>query len=142
MLASSFLACAVSWGALSVLAHCSPHASPSASASKKQRLTPRRAKQALLEMMRSKWGKRLRWFKGTIPDQMARFKIEKREGGWYTWTGAFHFHPAKATYTFIVRPRPRVGARVLEYTGSFVRKHGHWSATPPKLVSAALQPDE
>ena len=73
---------------------------------------------------------------------MAKMKIEEDEDGWYAWTGAFRFNLSKAIYTFVVRPQPGVRACVFEHKGSFVNKEGRWSATPPELVSTALQADE
>jgi hypothetical protein len=105
-------------------------------------LTPERAKAALLEMMRSKPGQDLGWFDGDIPDEMAKMTIEDEENGWYAWTAGFRFNPSKAIYTLVVRPRPGARACVFEYKGSFVNKEGRWSATPPELVSTALQTGE
>lgn len=139
MFPRSFLPCAILCAALGFLADCSPQPKQPASVSKEQKLTPERAKQALLKMMRSKPGKDLGWFKGNIPNEMAKMKMEEEKDGWYAWTGAFHFNPAKAIYTFVVSPRPGVRACVFEYEGSFARKDGGWSATPPKLVGTALQ---
>jgi hypothetical protein len=68
--------------------------------------------------------------------------IEEKQDGWYDWTGAFSFNPSKAIYTFVVRPRPDARACVFEYKGSFVKKGGRWVATPPELVSTALQTGE
>lgn len=113
-------------------------AKPKAQADQKK-LTPEEAKEALLAMMRSKTGQELGWFKGNIPEEMAKLPIEKKENGWYAWTAAFHFKPSEAVYTFIVRPRPGARASVFEYKGSFMQKEGQWQATPPELVRAALQ---
>jgi hypothetical protein len=102
-------------------------------------LTPKRAREALLRMMRSEEGKALGWFKGDVPDEMAKMAIEKKEDGWYEWTGAFRFHPAKAVYGLTVRPREGARACIFEYKGTFVRKEGKWTATAPKLVRTILQ---
>jgi hypothetical protein len=115
-----------------------PAPGPSRAEPGEQELTPERAKAALLEMMRSKAGKDLGWFDGNVADEMARRKIEAEEDGWYAWTAAFRFHPARGIYTFVVAPRPGVRACVFEYEGTFVRRDGAWSATPPRLVKAAL----
>jgi hypothetical protein len=112
------------------------------SALKGQKLTPELAKEALLEMMRSKAGRDLGWFNGKVPDEMAKMKSEEEKDGWYGWGGAFHFHPSRAIYTFVVRPQPGVRACAFAYEGSFLRKGGAWSATPPKLVRTALQSGE
>jgi hypothetical protein len=125
--------------ALGFFADCSSHAEEPACVSIKQKLTPERAKQALLKMMRSKPGKKLGWFKGKIPREMAEMKIKREKGGWYAWTGAFRFNPTKAIYTLVISPRQGFRACAFEYKGSFVRKRRHWAATPPKLVSTALQ---
>ena len=125
--------------ALSVLAGCSLQTEQPPSAVKEAALTPERAKEALLAMMRSKPGQELGWFQGDTVDEMAKMKVEQDEDGWHAWTGAFRFNTAKAVYTFIVRPRPVARACVFEYKGSFVNKDGRWSATPPELVSTALQ---
>ncbi len=90
-------------------------------------------------MMRSKAGKDLGWFGGNVPDEMAKIGIEKDKDGWYAWTAAFRFHPAKKLYTLVVRPKPGARACTLEYEGSFVWKDGAWSATAPKLVRTVLQ---
>jgi tetratricopeptide (TPR) repeat protein/serine/threonine protein kinase len=110
--------------------------------SKKENLTPELAKAALLKMMRSKEGQDLGWFKGRIPDNMAKMKIAEEKDGWHSWTGAFRFHPSKAIYTFVVKPTLGVRACVFEYEGSFVWKDRAWSATPPKLARTALQPGD
>jgi hypothetical protein len=102
-------------------------------------LTPGDAREALLQMMRSEAGKALGWFKGNIPDEMAKMAIEKKEDGWYDWTGAFSFNPSQAVYTFTVRPSPGARACIFEYTGTFFHKDGRWSATPPKLIRTVLQ---
>ncbi|MCI0379412.1 MAG: hypothetical protein L0215_17520 [Gemmataceae bacterium] len=93
-------------------------------------------------MMRSQAGKDLGWFKGDIPDEMAKMKIQEEKDGWYAWTGAFRFNPSKAIYTFVVRPRPGTRGSIFEYEGSFVTKDGGWVATPPKLVRTVLQAGE
>jgi hypothetical protein len=102
-------------------------------------LTPERAREALLRMMRSERGKALGWFNGDIPDEMAKMKVEKKEDGWYEWTGAFRLNPSKSVYRLTVRPRPRARACIFEYKGTFVRKEGQWTATPPELVRTVLE---
>ncbi len=134
-----FLASALMGAALSFLACCSSQTDQPPAASQEQKLTPDRAREALLEMMRSKAGKDLGWFNGDIPDELSKMKIEKQEDGWYAWAGAFHFNPAKAIYTFVVRPERGFEACVFGYEGTFVSNGGRWTATPPKLVSTALQ---
>jgi hypothetical protein len=135
----SLLGSALLGAALNVLVGCSSQTAQTPSASQEQKLTPELAKEALLEMMRSKPGKDVGWFNGDIPEEMSKMKIETEEDGWYAWTGAFRFNPSKAIYTFVVRPQPGVRACVFEYKGSFVSNDGRWSATPPELVSSALQ---
>jgi hypothetical protein len=137
-----FLLFAFAGVALTVLAGCSSQTDQPPSAVQEEKLTPELAKEALLEMMRSKPGKDLGWSKGNIPDEMAKMKIEEDEDGWHAWTGAFRFNTSKAIYTFVVRPKPGAQACVFEYKGSFVNKDGRWSATPPELVSTALQAGE
>jgi hypothetical protein len=135
-----FLASTVLGAALSLLAGCSSQPEPAPSVWHEQKLTPEHAKEALLEMMRSKPGKDLAWFNGDVPHEMGKMKVEEEADGWYAWTGAFRFNPSKGIYTFVVRPQPEARACVFEYKGSFVSKDGRWSATPPELVSTALQP--
>jgi hypothetical protein len=125
--------------ALGLLAACSPHPEQPPSVVQQEALTPERAKGALLEMIRSKPGQDLGWFQGNIPEEMAKMTIAENGDGWYSWTGAFRFNPSKAIYTFVVEPQPGARACVFEYKGSFVKKKGRWSATPPELVSTALQ---
>ena len=127
---------------MTVLAGCASQTEQPPSAVQEETLTPERAKEALLDMVRSKPGKELGWFQGDIPHEMAKMKIEEEEDGWYAWTGAFRFNTSKAIYTFVVRPQPGARACVFEYKGSFVNKEGRWSATPPELVSTALQAGE
>jgi len=103
------------------------------------KLTPEIAKSALLDMMRTKAGKDLGWFDGDTTDKMAEMPIEKSEDGWYAWTAAFQIHPAKAIYTFSVRPRPGARACLFEYKGTFIHKEGRWIAAPPELVRTVLQ---
>jgi hypothetical protein len=122
---------------LTALAGCPSQTEQPQSVVQEQILTPERAKEALLDMVRSKPAKELGWFQGDVPDQMAKVKIEEEEDGWYAWTAAFRFNTSKAIYSFVVRPRPP--ACVFQYKGSFVTKDGRWTATPPELVSSALQ---
>ena len=131
------------WGvALGLGAACSAAPWPHASAPGKPVLTPELAKGALLAMMRSKAGKDLGWFTEAAVKEMAQMPVEKEEGGWYAWTGAFRFHPAKALYTLVIRPRPGARAGTFEYRGSFVSREGRWTVTPPKLVRTALRAGE
>jgi hypothetical protein len=105
-----------------------------------QNLAPESAKEALLEMMRSKPGKDLGWFDGNVPDEMSKMPIEEEEDGWFRWTGAFRFNTSKAIYSLEIRPRP--GARVCTfiYKGSFLNKDGQWVAKAPELVMT-MMPD-
>jgi hypothetical protein len=107
-----------------------------------EKLTPEQAQAALLAMMRSKAGQELGWFQGEIPDEMAKMKIDDEQDGWFAWTAAFRFSPSQAIYTFVVRPKPGSRASTFEYEGSFVKKDGVWSATPPKLVRTILPSGE
>jgi hypothetical protein len=59
----------------------SAQAGQSPSPCKKQNLTPERAKDALLEMMRSKAGKELSWFNDNISDEMAKLPVEEGKEG-------------------------------------------------------------
>jgi len=127
---------------LTILAGCLSQTEQASSVIQEQELTSDIAREALLEMMRSEPGEELGWFDGDIPEAMAKMKTEELENGWFAWTGAFRFHPSKAIYTFVVRPRPGVRACVFEYQGTFVSKNGRWAATPPELVSTALQAGE
>lgn len=110
--------------------------------SKEQKLTPEDAKEALLEMMRSKPGKDVGWFNGNVPEEMGKMKTKKLEDGWYGWTGAFRFHPAKAVYIFVAQPQPGVRACIFEYKGTFACEGGRWSPTPPELVQTTMQARE
>jgi hypothetical protein len=121
------------------LSGCSSRADSPAPVAQEEKLTPERAKAALLDMMRSKTGKDLGWFDGDTPDKMAEMAIEKSDDGWYAWTAAFRINPTKAIYTFTVRPRPGARACIFEYKGSFVQEDGLWHATPPELVQTLLQ---
>jgi hypothetical protein len=134
-----FFASALLGAALSFLAGCSSQTDQPPPASQEHKLTPKGAREALLEMMRSKPGKDLGWFNGDIPDETAKMKIEEQEDGWYAWTSAFRFNPVQAIYTFVVRPQRGFEACVFEYKGTFVNNDGRWTATPPELVSTALQ---
>jgi len=126
-------------GALVGLAGCAPEDEPPPAATQQEQLTPERAKAALLAMMRTKPAMDLGWFEGNVVGDMSKMEIEKQEDGWYAWTGAFTFQPAKALYHFVVRPAPGARGCMFEYNGTFIRKDGHWVATPPTLVSTALQ---
>jgi hypothetical protein len=118
---------------------CSPEDEQPPAATQQERLTPERAKTALLDMMRTKPARDLGWFEENVVDEMSKMEIEKQEDGWYGWMGAFTFHPSKALYHFVVQPAPGVRACAFEYKGSFIRKEGQWVATPPTLVSTAMQ---
>jgi hypothetical protein len=126
-------------GALVGIAGCTPEDEQRPLATQQEELTPERAKTALLTMMCTKPAKDLGWFEGNVVDDMSKMEIEKQEDGWYAWTGAFTFHPSKALYHFVVRPAPGARACVFEYNGTFIHKDGHWAATPPTLMSTALQ---
>jgi len=121
------------------LAGCSSRADSPPSVAQEEKLTPERAKSALLEMMRTKAGKDLGWFDGNTRDKMAAMPIDKEDDGWYQWTAAFRINPSKAIYTFTVRPQPGARACIFEYKGSFVQEDGRWHATPPELVQTVLQ---
>jgi hypothetical protein len=135
--ASAFLGVAVS-----VLGGCSSQPEQPPSTRQEEKLTPERAKVALLEMMRTEPGIDLGWFAGDVPDKLSKMTIEADEDGWYVWSGAFRLNPAKAIYTLTVRPQPGARACVFEYEGSFVSKDGRWIATAPRLVRSVLQPGE
>lgn len=122
-----------------ILAGCSSHADSPPPVAQEEKLTPERAKTALLDMMRSKAGEDLGWFDGDTPDKMAEMPIEKGDDGWYAWTAAFQINPSKAIYTFTVRPQSGAHACVFEYKGSFVQMGERWRATPPELVRTVLQ---
>jgi len=135
----SMLISVILGAALAAFSSCSsrPQSDQLSAASPDQDLTPERAKEALLEMMRSKPGKDLGWFDGDVPDKMSEMTIEAQEEGWHRWTGAFRFNPSKAIYVFVVRPS---GGRActFEYNGSFVSEDGRWVATSPELVSTMM----
>jgi uncharacterized protein (TIGR03067 family) len=109
-------------------------------------LAPAAAKQALLEMMRSRPGKALGFFDGALVDDMAKLDVQMKQDGWYHWTGAYRFHPGKATYLLFVpfndRPQlrppngPLIHVRVFE--GSFEMRDGRWTATVPRYKYAFL----
>src|SRR5579864_8633143 len=103
---------------VSVPVGCDGRRDPPPLAVQEEELSPERAREALLEMMRSKPGKESGWFRDEIIDEMAKMTIERGDDGWYSWTGAFRFHPSKAIYTFVVRPKPGVRACAFEYKGS------------------------
>jgi hypothetical protein len=123
------------------LAGCAPEPEPPAPQIEPV-LTPDEAKAALLAMMHTPAAKKLGWFDGDVVDDMAKMSVEAGDDGWYTWTGAFQFHPAKATYLFTVRPRPGSRACTFEYTGTFAHRDGRWVATTPELVRTVLQAGE
>lgn len=136
------LASAILGAAVSALGGCSSQPEQPPAAIQEEKLTPERARETLLEMVRSEPAKGLGWFGGNIPDEMAKMTIEEEQDGWYSWTAAFRFNPSKAVYTFAVRPKPGARACAFEYEGAFVRKDGVWSATPPELVRTKLQSGE
>ena len=142
MCTRGYLAPAILGVAMGIFAGCTSQPDQASSASQEQKLTPERAKVALLEMMRSQPGRDLGWFDGDIPEEMSKTAIVETENGWYEWTAAFRFHPSEAIYTFVVRPRPRVRACAFEYKGSFRREDGRWVATRPELVRTALHAGE
>ena len=121
------------------VAGCSSRADSPPPVAQEEKLTPERAKAALLDMMRSKAGKDIGWFDGDTPDNMAEMPIEKGDDGWYAWTAAYQVNPSKAIYTFTVRPRPGSKAHTFEYKGSFVQDAGRWHATVPELVRTVNQ---
>jgi hypothetical protein len=136
-----FLASVVLGVAVTAGPGCTPPPEQPTPPPQDQKLAPGRAKEALLEMMRSKPGQDLGWFDGDVPDKMSKMAVEEQEDGWYSW-GAFRFHPAQAIYTFVVQPAPGVRACAFAYRGSFESQEGRWVATPPQLVSTALQAGE
>src|SRR5262245_13974077 len=130
--------CLVGVAVSAVFAGCEAPPEPPTTAAQQLTMTPQRAKTALLEMMCSKAGQDIGWFKGDVPDEMAKMNIEEEEDGWYAWGGAFRFHPSRAVYSFVVHPQPGVLACVCVFEGTFEIKDGKWTASPPKLVSRAL----
>jgi hypothetical protein len=131
---SAILSAACTFNALTVLQAREP-----LSNFKEEKLSPELAKEALLDMMRSKALNDFGCFNSDITDEMAKMEIGKEKDGWYAWTAAFRFNPSKAIYTFVVRPVPGARACAFEYKGSFVRNEGAWSATQPQLVRTVLQ---
>jgi hypothetical protein len=107
-----------------------------------QKLTPECAKEALLQMMSSKSGQELGWFKGNIPEEMAKMKIKGEKDGWYAWTGAIHINPPRPPTHSSFDPVRACEPVFFQHDGSFVNKDGVWSATPPKLVGTALMKGE
>jgi hypothetical protein len=100
-------------------------------------LTPELAREALLQMMRSKPAKGLGWFKDDVVSEISKMGIENEENGWYRWS-AFDFHLSKAVYKLTIQPRPDSSACTFWYGGSFVNEGGRWVATPPKLLMTAM----
>jgi hypothetical protein len=113
-------------------------------------LTPEVAKQALLQMMRSKPGKALGFFAKELVDEMAKLDVEKKKNE-YHWTGDYRWsaNPGKrTTYALFVslrddvpplRPHPKGFLIHLQvYRGSFAMNDGHWIATVPKYECTLL----
>jgi hypothetical protein len=110
-------------------------------------LTPELCKQALLEMMQSRPGKRLGFFDKELVDAMAKMDVEKKKDE-YHWTGAYRFDPKKATYVLFVslhgqrpplRPDPTgYLIHLMVYEGSFAMKEGRWVATVPRYKYTLL----
>jgi hypothetical protein len=96
-------------------------------------LTPERCKAALLEMMHT--------FDPHAVPIITGMKIWDDEDGWYAWS-AFRFHPGNASYRLTISPARGAHACIFEYKGTFEWKDGRLVATPPQLVSAALQRGE
>lgn len=130
------------WMALIALYGCASRPELPPADAQDEKLTPERAKVALLEMMRSKEGKELGWFGGDAPDEMAKMPIAEEADGWFTWTAAFRFNPSRETYTFVVRPKPGSRACMFEYEGTFAKTDGKWAAAKPKLVRTVLESGE
>jgi hypothetical protein len=95
-------------------------------------LTPELAKEALLELMRSKPGGDLSRFD---PDEWAKVGLSAAEFGWYHFGGVFGLNPSKGIYTLTIRPRPGVRACIFTAEGKFVREQGKWRALPPEVSS-------
>jgi uncharacterized protein (TIGR03067 family) len=125
-----------------VLPHC--RIEITAESNVEPELTPEVAKQALLEMMRSKPGKALGFFTKELVDEMAKMDVEKNKDE-YRWTGAYRWNPnpgKRTTYVLFVslrddapplRPHPKgylIHLRV--YQGSFEPTDDGWIATVPK----------
>jgi uncharacterized protein (TIGR03067 family) len=72
-----------------VLPHC--RIEITAESNVEPELTPEVAKQALLEMMRSKPGKALGFFNKELVDEMAKRDVEKKKDK-YRWTGAYRWN--------------------------------------------------
>jgi hypothetical protein len=116
---------------------------------RKVELTPDAAKQALLEMMRSEPGKALGFFEASLVDEMSKAAVEKRDDGWYHWTGAYRFRPASSRYVLFVslgdpqrpplRPHPQGRLAFLRvYEGTFELNDGRWVATVPRYKYTLL----
>jgi hypothetical protein len=92
-------------------------------------ITPEVAKEALLQMSRSKSGQNV-GFCGDISDRFAKFMIIPTGEGWHGFS-TFQFHPETAVYKFSAG-NFESGACVFFYEGKFVEREGRWSATQPK----------
>lgn len=113
---------------------CSPPAesTPGGAADAVPALTADRAKEAILERMRSED------FFGFKPDDWAREDLRARDEGWYEFGGAFRINPSKRIYTVVLRPPPEVKACTFTFEGAFELKNGKWVAGEAKEVSSAL----
>ncbi len=99
-------------------------------------LTPEIARQALLDMMRSREGQKFGWFQEGVPDKMAPMAISDAEDGWYLWS-AYQFSPSRAQYHLIIAPKAGSEACTFFYEGSFQLHGERWEATLPKLSDSA-----
>jgi hypothetical protein len=102
-------------------------------------LTPDLARQALLEMVRSKPGQFQVFGDDKTLAEISKMETVKEENGWYAWTGAFRFNPSEARYVLTIGPGPGVRACVFESEGTFVSKDNRWVAMPPTAERSALQ---
>ena len=107
---------------------------------KQETLTPERATQALLVMMRSEGGKSVGWFKDSISDEMQKMKIYSLDDGGFAWS-AYRFNPSQRSYSFEIIPSGP-GLCAYFYNGTFEWKEGRWSATVPNLYMRGMTPPQ
>jgi hypothetical protein len=113
-------------------------------------LTPGAARQALVEMLRSKAGQALDFYDRDTVDQLAEISMVSGPDGEYRWSAACRVNRVKATYVFFVslNDPPRLVLRsnhpkgylihVRVYEGSFELRDGRWVASAPRYKYALL----
>jgi hypothetical protein len=109
-----------------------PKRAPIAKIAHEPMLTAERAKEALLDRMRSGG------LSGFDAQQWAKAALQEAEDGWFDFGGTFRVNPSMKKYTMVIEPPPNVRACTFTFEGTFLLQEGRWVAGPTRVVGSAL----